>query len=60
MSGTTTNQVLGASTAAVGGVAVLPYTGDNPVLMILPILAAVLGTTVLATLLTTRVLRKLN
>lgn len=59
MSGTTTAQVLGASTAAVGGVAMLPYTGNNPIFMILPYLSIVLGVIVLVTLITTRILRKL-
>jgi len=56
MTGTTTGQTLGA--AAIGGVALLPYTGNNPLYLILPLLSISLGIIVLSSLVITRILRK--
>lgn len=52
-----TGQVLGASTA-VAGIATLPATGGNWVLMILPVLAITLGVVCLASFVITRFLKK--
>lgn len=56
----TTGQVLGASVAIAAGVAVLPNTGDNKLLLILPILSVVVGAAYLVSLLATRFLKKVH
>ena len=56
--GGVTGQVLGASTATVAGIALLPATGGDIALKILPLLAITLGLTCLASFLITRLIKK--
>jgi hypothetical protein len=56
--GTTNPQVLAATTSVLGGVAVLPYTGSNPLYLVLPVLSISLGVIVLASAAFTYLLRK--
>jgi len=60
MSGTqsTTGQILGASSAVVAGVAMLPETGGSMLGLVLPLVSIGCGTVILLSLLTTRVLKK--
>ncbi len=53
-----TGQVLGASTALVSGIAVLPNTGDNILASGLALLAISLGVIVLASFVTSRLIKK--
>lgn len=55
--GGSTGQVLGATSNIAAGVAVLPYTGVNNLTSILPIVAIGVGTAVLLTFITTRIIR---
>ena len=52
-------QVLGASTVGVGGVAVLPYTGNSPITKILTIVAITCAAIYLLSFIITRLVRKL-
>lgn len=58
MSGTDVGQVLGASTAMVAGVAVLPNTGGNTLVSAFALLAIVLGGVVLTSFVSTRIIKK--
>jgi len=55
----TVGQVLAATTAVGGGIAVLPATGHTTLGMILALAAAAIGVLVLVSFVVTRVLRKL-
>lgn len=60
MTGTsTTSQVLGASTAAVGGIASLPYTSGNLLTTILSYTAISCGIVVLSSFVITRLIKKI-
>lgn len=51
-------QVLGASIAIAAGVAVLPNTGDNKLLLILPVLSVIVGCAYLVSLLAAKLLKR--
>lgn len=55
----TSGQVLGASTA-IGGIAMLPYTGVNTFAQILAIASIALGLIVLSSFAITRIIKKIN
>jgi hypothetical protein len=58
-SSNTAGQVLGASTA-IGGIAMLPYTGNSVLVNILAISSIALGLIVLSSFFITRILKKIN
>ena len=53
-----TGQVLGASTAVVAGVAILPDTGGSLLSLLLPVTAIACGSIILFSLLVTRIVKK--
>jgi len=62
MSGTVSGagQVLGASTAILGGVALLPVTGHSPVSYVLPVIAIGCGVLILVSLLVSKTIQKVR
>ena len=55
---TSSGQVLGATTAAVGGIAILPATGGNPLAQLLTYTAIIVGSLVLLSFILTRLAKR--